>query len=116
MALEGAEPFKIKTGHTKRLEWHFSRDVFAVLSPMNEDGTIGSFASYVPEGSLILLLIFEIHNNQVALIYRGDSMPNPLTIFGGVYLTVCREEAIFIDWETMREVGTGFFNPTAVFW
>jgi hypothetical protein len=63
VSLQGDTPTKIKTGHTKQLEWHFSRDIFAVLSPMNEDGTIGSFASYVPEGTLILLLIFEIHNN-----------------------------------------------------
>lgn len=111
-------PERLKSGYTTHLVWHSKYDRYAVICPINEDDTTGSFSSII---SKILLLVYEIAQGRVAMIYRGDDMPNPTGIFGGNLLGVSKEldgisMTSFYSWETIKHIGVPFPEPSYIFW
>lgn len=112
-------PDKLKTAYALKLEWHSQYDRFVVLSPVNEDGEPGSFFSV---NVSILLLVYEVNpRGTIALIYRGDSMVDPVNIHGGSLLAVtCNSweplPTKLFCWETMSPVGLSFPAVKAIYW
>jgi WD40 repeat protein len=101
-----APPDSIKLGSASELVWHSSLDIFAVISPIGEDDTIGSFIGKV---CYTLVLIYEINKRgQVALIYRDEHLNNPTRIFGGPLLGISHGEEVnntqLYFWENMVNI------------
>jgi WD40 repeat protein len=109
-------PDRLKSGYSSHLVWDHSSDRFACICPLNEDETPGSFVgSYFK----ILLLVYEVNNNKVCLIFRGDSMAKPLCLFGGRALGVSEDpgqETIFYSWESLKPISGSIPRPVEVYW
>lgn len=109
-------PIRIKSGYSTHLVWDSASDRFGCICPLNEDDTTGSFSSVV---SKILLLIYEVNNGKVCLIFRGDSMPVPVGLFGGVTLAVTEKESgntVFYSWQDLKSISKPIPKPNDVFW
>ena len=109
-------PTRIKSGYSTHLVWDATTDRFACICPLNEDDTTGSFSSIVCK---ILLVIYEINNGKVCLIYRGDSMQTPLGLFGGYALGIAEHpdgNTVFYSWETLKSISGPVSRPANVYW
>lgn len=98
-----SSPDSIKLGSASELVWHSTLDLFAVISPIGEDDTIGSFIGKV---CYTLILIYEVNKKgQVALIYRDEHLKNPSRIFGGPLLGISYGDEVnntqLYCWENM---------------
>lgn len=109
-------PDRIKSGYCTHLVWDYSYDRLACICPLNEDDTPGSF---VNANIKLLLVVYEINNNKVCLIYRGDSMAKPSSLFGGRALGVTEEtntQTIFYSWESLKPISSPFPKPSEIYW
>ena len=109
-------PDRLKSGYTTHLVWDYSTDRLACICPLNEDDTPGSFASAY---SKLLLVVYEINSGKVCLIYRGDSMAKPSSLFGGRALGVTEDPnsfTVFYSWESLKPISSPIPKPTEVYW
>lgn len=109
-------PDRIKSGYSTHLVWAVASDRFACICPLNEDDTTGSFASIVCK---ILLCVYEINNGKVCLIFRGDGMPQPQALFGGIALAVSQQNdgsTVFLSWESLKPISKAIPRPIDIYW
>mmetsp|Transcript_11921 Transcript_11921/g.17418 ORF Transcript_11921/g.17418 Transcript_11921/m.17418 type:complete len:742 (+) Transcript_11921:241-2466(+) len=109
-------PQKVKSGYASNLVWHSEYDRFAVVSPINEDDTGGSFTNIT---SKVLLLVYEMNKSKKAsLVYRGDTIVDPYGILGGRLLGVTPEKGgntALYNWENMQQVAE-IPEPVEIYW
>ena len=93
-------PNRLKSGSAKDLVWHRTKDRFAVLSPVTEDGTVGSFAGKYVE---LVLIVYEVNREgQVFMLGREEGLGVVERVLGGSLLGVVKMDRLHLwSWETM---------------
>ena len=108
-------PTRLKSGSAKELVWHRTKDRFAVLSPVTEDGSVGSFAGkYVG----LVLIVYEVNREgQVFMLCREEGLEAVERVLPGSLLGVVQADKLtFWSWDTMRDCNIRLPAPEFLSW